>query len=431
METDQLFASVVALLHADGVNGQANNVFLDSSTNVYPVTAVGGPAQGSPSPYARGGGSVQFSAEGDCLSLSAPAGLALGTGDFTVEWWEFCTTAAAMYRCDWRPVGGGSTGIVVSGAASGAPSAIVGPAQISAPAAALNTWQHYAIVRSAGTFKFYVGGVAVNAGIASTTNISVGAGRPLIGASGFGASPTSTFVGGRIVDFRVVKDVAVYTGSFTPPSEPLTAIAGTQLLLSCTNAGIVDTARKSYWKTVGDAKLSTAQSKFGGSSIIFDGTGDNILGPSNADFTFGTGDFTIEMWFRPTNFTGATPMLYETRPGANGAYPCLNVGSSKLNYLTNNFTPIPGVTTLVAGTWYHAAVSRVSGQTRLFLNGGQEGSSYADTTNYLIGSGPLIGGSPALSTTFTGHIDEVRVTKGVGRYTTNFTPPSAPFPDSG
>ncbi len=83
-------------------------------------------------------------------------------------------------------------------------------------------------------------------------------------------------------------------------------------------------------------------------------------------------------------------------------------------------------------TWYHIAVCRASGSTKMFINGTQTGSTYTDANNYGT-SAPLgIGtywsaGSPVTTLTLNGYIDDLRITKGYARYTSNFTPPTTTF----
>ena len=132
---------------------------------------------------------------------------------------------------------------------------------------------------------------------------------------------------GYISDARLVNGTCVYTGNFTPPAVPLTAISGTNLLLNFTNAGIYDSAMMNNAITVGAAQISTAQYKFGSSSISFNGTTSYLSNLNNSlNYAFGSGDFTIEFWLYastlPTN--PASAQLFDTRPAStNGAYPLI------------------------------------------------------------------------------------------------------------
>jgi hypothetical protein len=189
---------------------------------------------------------------------------------------------------------------------------------------------------------------------------------------------------------------------------------------------------------VGNAQISTAQSKFGGASIAFDGTGDYLAAPGGSDFIFGTGDFTIEFWVNSSVLTTATidPNFVDFRELAtNGQYPAIFYDASDSNlvyYVSANARILGG--SLLENTWYHIAVARSSGSTKMFVDGVQKGSTYADASNYVCGTNrPTIGAqgfNPDLDIRkLTGYIDDLRITKGVARYTSNFTPPTAPFPD--
>ena len=181
----------------------------------------------------------------------------------------------------------------------------------------------------------------------------------------------------------------------------------------------------------GNAQISTAQSKFGGASIIFDGNGDYLTCPTDNDFSFSTGNFTVELWFRLNNVTGIQH-LYDSRPSTtDGTYPTLRSNGTAIEYVANGIIAITG-STLSANTWYHLAVTRSGTSTKLFLDGNQVGSTYTDSTNYSSGtSRPLIGGSGYHVTTLStnGYIDDVRVTKGIARYTTTFNIPTREFLD--
>lgn len=176
---------------------------------------------------------------------------------------------------------------------------------------------------------------------------------------------------------------------------------------------------------VGNAQISTAQSKSGGASMLFDGSGDYVEVSSNTAFEFGTGDFTIELWFYMSTLP-ATFALFSGCAGRNfyfgigtysgNRYLISYDGSAELNQVSG--------TSITAGTWYHAAHCRSGGTARLFLNGNEVRSgsfgSITGTTGYQVGASPFYA-----QYYFNGYIDDFRITKGVARYTSNFTPPGA------
>lgn len=177
----------------------------------------------------------------------------------------------------------------------------------------------------------------------------------------------------------------------------------------------------------GDAKLTTAEKKFGTASLALDGTGDYISYASQPDFAYGTGAFTIEMWVYRT-VSGATQIIYDQRTANPTNYaPVIFINTSNaLQYNDGAASVIIGATTVPLNSWSHVAVSRSGTATQLFLNGVQQGSTYTDTRNY-IQTPATIGARFNNTQNFTGYIDEVRVTKGLARYTANFTAPTAAF----
>lgn len=190
---------------------------------------------------------------------------------------------------------------------------------------------------------------------------------------------------------------------------------------------------------LGNAKISTAQSKFGGSSILFDGNGDKLTIPQSSDFEFGTGDLTIEFWaLKSSNgVNGYDPVFINQRtatlPGFivelssnRGMFIYFNSGGSTLACTAS--------TTVNDGAWHHWAVCRSNGTWFLF----KDGTSLTKSTD-TIGSANILAYSPghfigsyqqdSVNYDFNGYIDDFRITKGIARYTANFTSPSAPFPD--
>jgi len=422
-----------------------NNRFVDNSANNFALTVNGSNATTqafSPfnptTAYSQSviGGSAYFDGTGDYLNLASNAAFAFGTNSFTWETWFYSTGAVARDAC-FYDLGAANTtgGFAVFTTGSTLYVRINGTGQdltYTLTTTWINVWHHLAVVRNGTTLTIYLDGVNVASG---TRAQDVTQNTPYIGNS-VGVLSAYPFLG-YLSGMRVVNGTALYTANFTPPTAPpnITSNA-TQLLLNFTNAGIFDNTAKTIWETVGDAKISTAQSKYGSSSMAFDGTGDYLLPAQTAatQLALGTADFTIEMWVYTTT-TAAAQILIDFRPlGTDGLYPMIFIasGGGSVRYNVSAADRITGTTTIATGTWYHIAVCRVSSQTRMFVNGTQVGSTYADTNSYLVGTTrPIIGagGNTFAATPLNGYINDLRVTKGVGRYTTTFTPPTSQLQD--
>lgn len=183
----------------------------------------------------------------------------------------------------------------------------------------------------------------------------------------------------------------------------------------------------------GNATASTSQSKFGGASIVFDGTGDFLDLDGSSEFAFGSNDFAIDFQARFSSFTGS-PILYDSRPTGitNGPYATIFVSATgQASYFVNNVAVIQAGS-LATNTWYHFALARYSGVTRLFVDGVLIGT-FTDTVVYLNGtSRPRIAanGSGA-GNLLTGWIDEIKVSNGAARFAQAFTPPTAAYSAAG
>lgn len=184
----------------------------------------------------------------------------------------------------------------------------------------------------------------------------------------------------------------------------------------------------------GNAQLDTAEKMFGASSLLCDGTNDWITFPASTDFTFGFDDFTIEGFIRRTG--GTTRGVIGRGATANTARWQVHLEASALLsfYSGTGGSPIvsSGSTGIAVNTWYHFAVTRTAGTTRLFIAGVMCGKV---TTSYNITDAAealIIGSDSAVlsARSWLGWIDEVRVFNGYSVYQsdTSFTPPSSEFP---
>lgn len=194
---------------------------------------------------------------------------------------------------------------------------------------------------------------------------------------------------------------------------------------------IVDVTGKT-WTNGGSGLLNTSNPKFGVSSMNAPGSGTGYAQCTDAALTIGTQQFTMEGWFYRSG-SGAVSVMWDQRANlTNGLYPTLyHDASGNLHYFVNNTDQIVGTGgNCPLSTWVHIAIARdASNNTRLFVNGTQTGSTYADTNNYVFGRQRVGGGGYNSSNHANGYHDDFRLTMAC-RYTSNFTPPSAAFPDS-
>ena len=178
--------------------------------------------------------------------------------------------------------------------------------------------------------------------------------------------------------------------------------------------------------TATNAVASSAQSNFYGGSFVFDGTGDYLTVASTSDLTFGTGDFTLEYWINTTD-TSFNFMHPESATGSGYWGHIIQSSSFKWNdaYATTNLWEVSGAP-ILDGRWHHCAICRASGVTKVFFDGVSQSTTsgtFTDSTNYSGTTAWEIGGSGNLSD-FSGYIQDIRVYKGLAKYTQNFIPAS-------
>jgi hypothetical protein len=182
----------------------------------------------------------------------------------------------------------------------------------------------------------------------------------------------------------------------------------------------------------GNAKISTTQSKFGGSSAYFDGTGDYLSVPGSQDFVFGNGDFTIECWLNTTdnNFCLVDYFL----SGVTTSWQLYVTAAGKLQWFANNAALKTGAVSVNTGAWVHVVATRLSGVLSLYVNGVGDGAGTQDNINYATQQNTLSIGAQVNSRNatydFAGYIDELRITKAC-RYPNGFTPAVTAFLEDG
>ena len=431
-------ADTSILVYGTGANNTANNTFIDSSSNNFTITRVGNTTQGSFSPFSNGsgtynastmGGSIYFDGAGDGLTLGNNAAFAFGTGDFTVDCWVYLPTAVAAQST-----------IVTNTISAGSPENTVGLYLTSNNRILVSTyntvlgtsannavttgsWNHIAFVRGSGTISVWSNGTRV-LNFANTNNYDSSLGVQ-IGIEG-AARPLK----GYISNLRMVKGTAVYSPSsatITIPTSLNSAISGTSLLLNGTNGAIIDETGRNDIETVGTAKISTAISANG--SMRFDGSG-NLRVPNSDRFNFGSGDFTIEFYVNITNRTVTGSILSLGWPSGNPWLVYVNGGAAQITFYASsanaawNIASGSVITSITENTWYHIAITRSGNTIRTFANGTLVNTITSSAAIVSSSSALTVGGGDDNGQRTQCYVQDLRLTKGLARYTANFTPPT-------
>jgi len=189
------------------------------------------------------------------------------------------------------------------------------------------------------------------------------------------------------------------------------------------------------WSPQTNTKLTTAQKKFGTASGNFIGTGGIATAP-HADFTFGNGDFTIDFWVKISTSTGDMILCIRALNGYNYAPFCIfrPTGAFALTFNSSsngtswNLCNGVAIGTLTSGAWAHVAICRSGTNIYCFLNGVLGSTTNVGTASLVAATSRYIWlGSDGTYCHSTSNMDEVRFSKGVARWTSDF---SASLPDA-
>jgi hypothetical protein len=297
-----------------------NNMFVDKSSITAIVTRAGDTSQGTFSPYS-GSYSVYFTGTGMYLSSPTNAGIALGTGDFTIEFWMYSfdvsnTTQKGPFQIS-ATAGGLQTSYTsgvtlvqgvngVTGVA-GAFTVIIGATSLGSgatPVITTSTWYHIAITRQSGTARVFLNGALIISGTAADnltgTYLVIG-----------GYYSTAYIFNGYLSNFRLIKGAALYTSVFAIPIKPL-AVTSQTTVLACNGPAVtMDSSINKMALTVTGTPSSSLLSPFspstltqnqGNYSVFFSSSWVNT--PASSIYNIGTRDFTIEFWFYTTSVGG-------------------------------------------------------------------------------------------------------------------------------
>lgn len=426
----------VLLFARDGIS-DSNTTVAAKPVSIFlagPTTSPASPFGAAAFAYPSAPGAMFFDGTGDYLNLGGPSQLAFGTNDFTIELWVYPTVApvppAGLFLYDSRPAStdGAYPCIFVAPTTNVLTYYVSTAARITGTTALpLGQWNYVVVSRVSGSTRMFLNGVQEGSTYTDSTTYLNGANRPVIANNGLNLTGTLT---GYISNLRVLNGTGSTTS--TIPTAPLTAVTNTDLLLNGTNAGIYDATEKSVLETVGNAQVSTNVKKYGSGSMYFDGTGDWLLIPHNADLNLGTGDFTVECWVNIFD-TSAARHLIGKGTATTGWGISFNALPTSFVFNYANTSVSATNYNLMQRQWYHIAVTRAGSGTnnfRMFING----SLILQTTvtnDLSTTSNIYIGASRTGTLPMLGCVDDLRITNGYARYLSSFIPPTVALPRLG
>lgn len=439
--TTELFAPTVLQLPGNGTNGAQNSTFIDSSSNAYTITPVGTITQGAFTPFSQTGWSGYFSGATDRLGVANPA--FAPAGDFTIECWvnfsslpanaaligNYALDAATDWYIDTSTT---TLRVFTNGANGGVP-------RISGGTLVDGIWYHVAVVRAGTTITAYLDGVSIGTYTQSGT---FGSATKTIY---LGSLQASEYLPGFLSNVRLVSGTAVYTGNFTPPTTPLTAVSGTTLLTlqgnrfkdnSSNNFTLTPTGTPKIQAFSPFEPISAYSTTTQGGGAYFPVRTDALTIPSVAAVSTMTGDFTIECWVYPTDISlSAGWGIIDARTNGQTAtawYFRVESYAAGTGWLVRfyNGVNISGTLRVLPFTWSHVAVVRSGTTIKFFVNGVLDGTTGTISGTITGGTSTVLLGSKDTGAGATygtvGYISNFRMVNGTAIYSTTFTPPTAP-----
>jgi hypothetical protein len=437
---DSYFGNVQLLLRADG----SGSSFTDSSLYTRTITAYGNATQSS-TQSKFGGLSASFDGNGDWLSVASTPNI--GTDDFVLEFWMRVADVSAYQHI----IGTSTTNnfmVALLAPYNGAGAIGIGRNNIAwdfvrNATLSNNTWHHVAISRNSGTMRIYVDGSIVGSSGSNTQSYPIGTME--IGATSAGATGP---LNGYIDDLRLtIGSSRSYTGStITVPTatysntyagiDPYFSAVSMLLHGDGTGSTFTDNSSNSNVITAnGSVTQSTAQSKFGGKSILFTSSNSFLTFPSSNIFNF-SNDFTIEAWVYPTSYVTYATILEGRTSASYQNYVCglyYTGGVYRLDFVNDGGagTRLTASSTSVAlNQWSHIAFVRSGSTLACYVNGTKDSTTVSYSSSLTNASSTLTIGKNVDGNYFDGYIDDYRITKMVRYSGSSFTVPSSAFSDS-
>lgn len=429
-----------------------NSTFIDNSPSAHTITANGDAHTVSVNPHTDKY-SVTFDGTGDYLTAgSASDWTFLHNGSsFTAEWWfntaststeTLFSTSATQYNPGLSiSLNNGATRNISARFYKGS----LGYLGVASSASSwdVNTWNHVAVVynSSTTTLTLYVNGVSADTADGSSFAFSSSDSSFTLAVGRYQYSPPGGYFNGKISNVRLTNGQALYTSNFLPSKEDLTttsqgATASNVKLLTCQSYKIQDNSPSAHTITAnGDAAPSTVAPFVTSGAGSFDGSGDYLSTPSSSDYNLGTGNFTVECL---VNFNDITSNFgYVGLVNRHNFSPAAGWGlwlesGGLLSFSLDGYnTKVTDTASVNVNKWYHVAAVRNGSTVSLYVDGqlkaSTTNSSFTDASTQLNIGIASASGEWNAAYPLNGEISNVRISKGLARYTAAFTPPTEDF----
>jgi hypothetical protein len=389
--------------HFDGAD--AATAYTDPVAGAYTFV---GTAQLDTAQKKFGSASLLLDGNSDYVHLPTSADWDLGTGDFTFDAWIFRNTGTGgvIIGNQWFTVGvNGNWSWNVNSFGDMEFSPYDGNATTLGSAntgnvVPENQWVHVAVVRSGTTLYQFVNGVRYTG--VNSISASLGDTNPVIQ---IGNTSNGPWFNGYIDEVRISKGIARWTSNFTVPAYPY-----------------------------GQVVTSTTSPKFGTASAYFDGGGSNLSLADSADWDFGTGDFTIDGWINLDTFTagdGGGLISNLTTASWDVGWRLGVLPTGKIQFRYDGNTAETAASSITSGSWIHYAFVRNGNSGQGYINGTASGTAVnltgitidATASGLVFGKSFTDGGANC----YNGRFDELRISKGIARWTADFTVPSGAY----
>ncbi|MBI3306335.1 MAG: discoidin domain-containing protein, partial [Candidatus Omnitrophica bacterium] len=472
------------LLRQEVKDSQGRSTYLkerkpDDNSGFGNQITVGGNARTDALNYKFGGAAAALDGNGDYLGVPNNPDFNFGSSDFTIDFWvKFNSLSTDQVFWSLQNTGNPDNHHALRFRYAANGSLIfdnnveyAGSTYINKPwSPDVNQWHHVALVRRGSTYELFVNGQSIGANVQANPSPAYD-GMARIGCQW--DTLAQWCFNGELDEFRISRGTARWTSNFVPPAAEYTPDAQTKLLLhfngykydeqttvytadaqNNTTAVTTDSTgllrqeiknaqgETTYLKerkaeinsgfgdsmTVnGDAKAINSQSasggKLGDGVAAFDGSGDYLSIVNNPDFDFGTGDFTIDAWVKLTSTGVVHTVASKYAQDVQGWIFVLDSANGVMRLYDSGWTAVSVPASFQADVWTHVAVVRSGNTIKFFKNGIQQGSNQTAASDYNGDAIPLkIGIYENNTAAFKGQMDELRISKGVARWTSNFIP---------